>query len=183
MPRKISTLNIQNKKETLAEFSERYRILSQPETIQMIMQKFTARMDKLLKERLESLSTHPKDTGLLQKSWEMPMLYLLTHKGNAWQVYLNNTATVGQQSKLKAEKEGTVHRKQKRIGRHNLKRYLPFVDKRTKFYTKQLRILKNKVNSEFKIFIGDVLWEARRVGLMSEQEMQQWDIEFGRFKG
>lgn len=181
MARKVASLNINGKKETLAEFAERYRILAQPKTIQMIMQKFTARMDRLLKDRLESLPSHPKDTGLLKRSWQLPTAYLLTHTGRAWQVYLNNTATVGEQARLKSGLNNTIHRKKKRVGRHNLKRYLPFVDKRTKFYTKQLRVIRNKVDSEFKKFIADVLWEANKAGFMSDTEMKQWETEFGRF--
>lgn len=97
---KAPKLNVGQKKETLSQFAERYRILAQPRTIDMVMRKFTARMDNLLKQRLESLPTHPKDTGLLQRSWELPRSYLLSHTGKIWQVYLNNTATVGQQLSL-----------------------------------------------------------------------------------
>lgn len=175
---KAPKLNVGQKKETLAQFAERYRILAQPRTIDMVMRKFTARMDNLLKQRLESLPTHPKDTGLLQRSWELPRSYLLSHTGKIWQVYLNNTATVGQQAALKANISGVVHRKKKRVGRHNLKRYMPFVDKRTKFYTKQLRVIRNKVDSEFKKFINDVLWEANKAGLMSPSEVASWEAEF-----
>ena len=56
-------------------------------------------------DELEQLPTHPKDTGLLKKSWVLPKSYLLTHTGRVWQVYLNNTATVGQQAALKNIKE------------------------------------------------------------------------------
>ena len=175
---KTAKLNINQKKETLAQFAERYKILAQPRTIDMVMRKFTARMDNLLKQRLESLPTHPKDTGLLQKSWELPRNYLMTHSGKVWQVYLNNTATVGQQAALKNNMVGTVHRKKKRVGKHNLKRYMPFVDDRTKFYTKQLRVVRNKVDTEFKKFVGDVLWEARRAGLVSSSEMSMFEKEF-----
>lgn len=178
MALKSPKLGVGHKKETLAQFAERYRILSQPKTIENVMRKFTARMDKLLKDRLESLESHPKDTGLLKKSWQLPRTYLLTHTGKAWQVYLNNTATVGQQAILKNTQGNVVHRKKKRVGRHNLKRYMPFVDKRTKFYTKQLRVIRNKVDSEFKKFINDVLWEANKVGLLSPSEVASWEREF-----
>ena len=93
---------------------------------------------------------------------------------------MNNTATVGQQAALKNIKEGTVHRKKKRVGRHNLKRYMPFVDKRTKFYTKQLRVLRNKVDSEFKEFIQDALWAANAQGFLSEQEVALWEADLRR---
>ena len=172
-------LNISNKNETLAEMANRYRILSQPSTVNSIMRSFTYYMDNMLKKRLESLPSHPKDTGLLQKSWQIPELYLKTHSGKVWQVYLNNTATVGQQASLKSLKEGMVHHKKKRIGRHNLKRYMPFVDKRTKFYTKQLRIIRNKVDTSFKYFMGNyVLHQASMKGLLSPQELLHYGEEF-----
>lgn len=180
MAPKAPKLAIGQKKETLAQFAERYRILAQPKTIDMVMRKFTARMDKLLKDRLESLASHPKDTGLLKRSWKLPTTYLLTHTGKAWQVYLNNTATVGQQASLKNAQSNVVHRKKKRVGRHNLKRYMPFVEKRTKFYSKQLRVIRNKVDKEFKLFIDDVLWEANRAGLLSPEEYETWEQEFVR---
>lgn len=178
MVSKSPKLSVGHKKETLAQFAERYRILAQPRTIDNVMRKFTARMDKLLKDRLESLPSHPKDTGLLKRSWQLPKAYLLSHTGRVWQVYLNNTATVGQQASLKNAQGNVVHRKKKRVGRHNLKRYMPFVDKRTKFYTKQLRVIRNKVDKEFKEFINDVLWEANRVGLLSPSEVASWEQEF-----
>lgn len=178
MATKTPKLGVGHKKETLAQFAERYRVLAHPKTVEDIMRKFTYRMDILLKQRMESLANHPKDTGLLKKSWQIPKTYLLTHSGRAWQVYLNNTATVGQQALLKDAQGNVVHRKKKRVGRHNLKRYMPFVDKRTKFYTKQLRVIRNKVDSEFKKFIRDVLWEANKAGFMSSSEMSMWEKEF-----
>lgn len=173
-----SKLDIGHKKESLAQLAQRYRIFAT--SSDMLMRKFTARLDMILKKRLEQLPTHPKDTGLLKKSWVLPKSYLLTHTGKVWQVYLNNTATVGQQAALKNIKEGTVHRKKKRVGRHNLKRYMPFVDKRTKFYTKQLRVLRNKVDSEFKEFIQDALWAANAQGFLSEQEVALWESDLRR---
>lgn len=178
MATKTPKLGVGHKKQTLAEFAERYKVLAHPKTVEDIMRKFTYRMDVLLKERMQSLANHPKDTGLLKKSWQIPKTYLLTHSGRAWQVYLNNTATVGQQAALKNAQGNVVHRKKKRVGRHNLKRYMPFVDKRTKFYTKQIRVIRNKVDGEFKKFINDVLWEANKVGLLSPSEVAVWQEEF-----
>lgn len=178
MATKTPKLGVGHKKETLAQFAERYKVLAHPKTVEDIMRKFTYRMDVLLKERMQSLANHPKDTGLLKKSWQIPKTYLLTHSGRAWQVYLNNTATVGQQAALKNAQGNVVHRKKKRVGRHNLKRYMPFVDKRTKFYTKQIRVIRNKVDGEFKKFINDVLWEANKVGLLSPSEVAVWQEEF-----
>lgn len=175
---KHASISVQHKKETLAQFAERYRILSHPKNIQMLMAKFTALMDTRLRERLESLPTHPKDTGLMKKRWVLPRQYLLTHTGRAWQVYLNNTATVGEQAKLKDAQLGRTHRKKKRIGRHNLKRYMPWVDKRTKFYTKQLRVIRQTVDREFKEFINNVLWQASAQGLLSPAEAEQYGKEF-----
>lgn len=178
MATKTPKLGVGHKKETLAQFAERYKVLAHPKTVEDIMRKFTYRMDVLLKERMQSLANHPKDTGLLKKSWQIPKTYLLTHSGRAWQVYLNNTATVGQQAALKNAQGNVVHRKKKRVGRHNLKRYMPFVDKRTKFYTKQIRVIRNKVDGEFKKFINDVLWEVNKVGLLSPSEVAVWQEEF-----
>ena len=178
MATKTPKLGVGHKKETLAQFAERYKVLAHPKTVEDIMRKFTYRMDVLLKERMQSLANHPKDTGLLKKSWQIPKTYLLTHSGRAWQVYLNNTATVGQQAALKNAQGNVVHRKKKRVGRHNLKRYMPFVDKRTKFYTKQIRVIRNKVDGEFKKFINDVLWETNKVGLLSPSEVAVWQEEF-----
>lgn len=141
-------INIPN--ETLEQFVERYRVLSNPQFVNAIMRRVTMAVDGELKFRLETLPTHPKDTGLMKRSWVLPEQYLRTHFGKVWQAYLNNTATVGEQARLKAGLSNMVHRKKKRIGRHNLKRYMPWVDKRTKFYTKQLRVVKNKISSIFK---------------------------------
>lgn len=141
---------IQIKNETLQDMVDRYRVLSNPQFVNYIMKKVTTAVDGELKFRLENLATHPKDTGLLKKSWELPEQYLNNHKGKVWEVYLLNTATVGKQALLKGQQVGRVHLKKKRVGRHNLKRYMPFVDKRTKFYTKQLRVIKNKIDPIFK---------------------------------
>lgn len=178
MATKTPKLSVGHKIQTLAQLAERYKVLAHPKTVEDIMRKFTYRMDVLLKERMQSLANHPKDTGLLKKSWQIPKTYLLTHSGTTWQVYLNNTATVGQQAALKNAQGNVVHRKKKRVGRHNLKRYMPFVDKRTKFYTKQIRVIRNKVDGEFKKFINDVLWEANKVGLLSPSEVAVWQEEF-----
>lgn len=144
-PNKIDIPN-----ETLEQMVERYRVLSNPQFVNYIMKQVTIDADTELKFRLENLPTHPKDTGLMKKSWVLPEQYLRTHFGKVWQVYLNNTATVGAQAQLKDAQVGRIHIKKKRIGRHNLKRYMPWVDKRTKFYTKQLRVMKNKIKSIFK---------------------------------
>lgn len=144
----VSKLNIPN--ETLQDMVNRYRVLSNPQFVNYIMRKVTTAVNEELKFRLENLPSHPKDTGLMKRSWVLPEQYLKTHFGKNWQVYLLNTATVGEQARLKAGMMNTVHRKKKRIGRHNLKRYMPFVDKRTKFYTKQLRVIRNKINPIFK---------------------------------
>lgn len=168
----VNKINIPN--ETLQGMVARYRVLSNEQFVsKYIMKEVTIRLDKELKQRLESLPTHPKDTGLLKKSWALPKLYLNTHTGRVWSVYLNNTATVGEQARLKDVKEGRVHRKKKRVGRHNLKRYMPFVDKRTKFYTKQLRIIRNKINPIYKQVIYEQLYHLYqlRPELATEKEM------------
>lgn len=177
---KINSLEIGGKIETLADFAQRYKILSSPQVIQIAMKRFTQRMDLILKSRMETLSSHPRETGLMQRSWELPKLYLNTHTGKVWSVYLLNTATVGKQAELKKLKKG--HRKKKRIGRHNLKRYMPYVDDRTKFYTKQLRVIKNKVDMQFKIFIRDFLYNAHQKGWLTEDEINQVRKEFAHIK-
>lgn len=163
-------INIPN--ETLQGMVNRYRVLSNEQFVSKIMKEVTIRLDKQLKEKLESLATHPEDTGLLKESWQLPTLYLNTHTGKVWSVYLINTATVGEQAKLKDVKEGRVHRKKKRVGRHNLKRYMPFVDKHTKFYTKQLRVIRNKINPIYKQVIYEYLYRLYKVRpeLFTEQQ-------------
>lgn len=143
----VNKINIPN--ETLQNMVDRYRVLSNPQFVNYIMRKVTTTVDGELKFRLENLRSHPKDTGLMKRSWVLPEFYLKTHFGKIWQVYLLNTATVGEQARLKGIKINRVHRKKKLVGRHNLKRYMPFVDKRTRFYTKQLRVIKNKIQPIF----------------------------------
>ena len=169
----VSKLNIPN--ETLQGMVDRYRVLSNPQFVNYIMRRVTTTIDGELKFRLQNLASHPKDTGLMKRSWALPENYLKTHFGKTWQVYLLNTATVGEQAKLKMGMSNTVHRKKKRIGRHNLKRYMPFVDKRTRFYTKQLRVIRNKINPIFKEEIEFALAKLyqMRPEVFSPEEVQR----------
>lgn len=165
-------INIPN--ETLEQFAERYRVLSNPQLIQMIMRSVTIELDRVLLSRMSTLSTHPKDTGLMKRSWVLPEQYLKTHFGRTWQVYLINTATVGEQARLKeAQKGGIVHRKKKRTGRHNLKRYMPWVDEKTKFYTKQLRVIRNKIRPIFQEQLITYLCRIRDLhpGALNSEEL------------
>lgn len=169
----VNRINIPN--ETLEQFAERYRIISSPQFVNVVMRKVTIELDRELLSRMANLSTHPKDTGLMKKSWVMPEMYLKTHYGKQWQVYLLNTATVGEQARLKdAQTVGTnrITKRRKRTGRHNLKRYMPWVDKRTKFYTKQLKVLRNKIKPIFKEQLVDCLARVRdlRPDLLSPEE-------------
>lgn len=167
----VNKIDIPN--ETLQGMVARYRVLSSEQFVSHIMRQVTTKLDKELKQRLESLSTHPEDTGLLKKSWVLPKLYLKTHTGKVWSVYLNNTATVGQQAKLKEARDNPTHRKKKRVGRHNLKRYMPYVDKRTEFYSNQLKVIRNKINPIFKKTIYEQLYHLYqlRPELATEKEM------------
>lgn len=169
---KVSKIAIN--KESLTDFVNRYRVLSNEQFVsKFIMKEVTKKLDLELKQRMESLPTHPKDTGLMQKSWRLPEKYLNIHTGTRWEVYLENTATVGQQSRLKDAMVGRVHRKRKRVGRHNNKRYMPFVDERTKFYTKQLRVVRNKINPIFRETVYNALYNLYqlRPDLASKEEM------------
>lgn len=168
----VNKIDIPN--ETLQGMVARYRVLSNEHFVSKhIMREVTIRLDKELKQKLESLLTHPKDTGLLKKSWVLPKLYLNTHTGKVWSVYLNNTATVGQQAKLKEARDNPTHRKKKRVGRHNLKRYMSYVDKRTEFYSKQLKVIRNKINPIYKQVIYEQLYHLYqlRPELATEKEM------------
>lgn len=180
MANKAPKLGVGHKKETLAQFAERYKVLSNPSVVQKIMRAFTYSIDKDLKFRLETLVSHPKDTGLLKRSWEIPVNYLKLHNGKSWQVYLINTATVGQQAFLKNAQGKVVHRKKKRVGRHNLKRYMPFVDKRTKFYTKQLRVIRNTLDKKFKTFISETIMQAYYQGVITSEEMANFNQDFDK---
>lgn len=170
----VNRIDIPN--ETLEQFAERYRVVSSPQFVNVVMRKVTIELDRELLSRMSTLSTHPKDTGLMKRSWVMPEQYLKTHFGRTWQVYLINTATVGEQARLKDAQMaktnyGVIHRK--RTGRHNLKRYMPWVDKRTKFYTKQLRVLRNKIKPIFKEQLVNCLARVRdlRPDLLSPEEI------------
>lgn len=168
-----------NKKESLADMVARYKILAEPKTVNTGMLLFTLNEDLKLYDMLVSDSKHPKDTGLLKESWVKPaerggkysdskiydMINLLTtpgfqqYKGSfasgKFNVYVLNTATVGEQARRKS---GLHLRKKKKLsGRHNLKRYMPFVDKRTQFYTKKLRIVRQQIDSDWKKFVPEYL--------------------------
>ena len=172
-------INIPN--ETLEQFVERYRVLSHPQFVNNIMRRVTYYgsinrkiVDRQLKYRMDTLSDHPKDTGLMKRSWVLPEQYIKTHFGKTWQVYVLNTATVGEQARLKeAQKGGFIHKKKKRTGRHNLKRYMPWVDKRTKFYTKQLRVIRNKIKPIFheQIIKCLILLREEMPGVLNPQEL------------
>ncbi len=165
-------------KETLQQFVNRYHMLATPEFRDVVMRSVAYELDKLLVLRLETSDSHPVDTGLLKRSWVIPELYLKTHRGKIWSVYALNTATVGKQAELKALKEGYKHRKRKRIGRHNLKRYMEWVYNNPKSdlretYKRQLRVVTNKINPIFKekvVFLLAKLYSLRPE-LFSAQEV------------
>lgn len=148
-------LNISGKAESLKDFVNRYERLSDPRFIRKAMQAFTYKEDVKLYDKVTRDPRHPRDTGTLQKSWVHPSKYLQKYNSTHYSVYLINTATVGEQSKMYSSINGVIHRKKKRIGRHNLKRYMPWVDKRTKFYTNKLRVIKNSLDRDFKRFISE----------------------------
>lgn len=167
-----------NKKESLADMVARYKILAEPKTVNTGMLLFTLNEDLKLYNMLVSDGKHPKDTGLLKESWVKPankngtdMINLSTtpgfqqYKGSfasgTFNVYVLNTATVGEQARRKSGLH--LRRKKKLSGRHNLKRYMPFVDKRTQFYTKKLRIVRQQMDSDWKKFVPEYLYKIAGV--------------------
>lgn len=173
-------LSLKTKKESLQDLVNRYRELQNPRYVQTQMIKFTLKQDlKLynrLKGKLNGKTGTPIDTGLLESSWVKPVsissdgmhftpgtpLYLTPFKSGNYSVYVLNTATVGQQQKLKYAKEGWGHFKKKKVrGSYKLKRYLRYVNsnpgKNKEFYTKQLRDIRQHLNSEWKTFVSDEL--------------------------
>lgn len=169
-----------NRKESLTEMVERYKTLAEPKTIYTGLTFFTLRQDMKLYKMLKEDPTHPKDTGLLKESWIPPVKitgggitniqpteYFAQYRGSfeskKFNVYVLNTATVGQQA---LRKSGVRIGKRKRSsGKHNLKRYMPFVDKRTQFYSKKLRIVRQQLDKEWKYFVSDYIYE--RLGVIT----------------
>lgn len=182
-------LSLKTQKESLQDLVNRYRELQNPRYVQTQMIKFTLKQDlKLynsLKGKLNSKTGTPMDTGLLESSWVKPVsisgsisggsmhfapgtpLYLTPFKSGNYSIYVLNTATVGQQQKLKYAKEGWGHFKKKKVrGSYKLKRYLRYVNsnpgKNKEFYTKQLRNIRQHLNSEWKNFVKDELLPGAR---------------------
>lgn len=168
------------KKESLEQMAARYKILAEPKTVYQGLVFFTLKQDWKLYKMLKQDPQHPKDTGLLKESWIppatvkqstmgsvildsniisdiQPTQYFSQYKGSfvnkKFNVYVLNTATVGEQARRKAG----IHRKKKLTGRHNLKRYMPWVDKRTGFYSKKLRIIKQGLDKDWKSFVRNYL--------------------------
>lgn len=174
------------RQESLQELVNRYRILSEPATIKKGLTYFTLHQDFKLYNMLISDGRHPKDTGLLKKSWLLPAIPRMNDEGETtdvnqfrgtpyfgkykpsfqsgkFNVYLLNSATVGKQASLKYQQMGWGHRKKKLIRRHNLKRYLPFVDARTGFYSKKLRVIRQGLDKDWKRFVKSYLWDEFKV--------------------
>lgn len=167
-----------DKKESLSQMVERYKILAEPQTINQGLMFFTLQQDAKLYNMLKQDPTHPKDTGLLKESWIPPVrrigggamelqttpyfgMYKASLQSGKFNVYVLNTATVGEQAR---RKEGLhKHRKKKLSGKHNLKRYMPFVDERTKFYTKKLRVVRQGLNKDWKEFVSNYLYERYHI--------------------
>ena len=167
------------RKESLAQLVERYKIISEPKFIASGLFYFTLKQDLKLYYKLKTMPNHPKDTGLLQESWVPPARLIgggatdieLTsgfqqYKGSfvsgKFNVYVLNTATVGEQARRKYP--NGPKRKKKFSGRHNLKRYMKWVDQRTGFYTKALRTVRQELDKEWKRFVPEYLFE--KVGIM-----------------
>lgn len=171
-----------NRKESLTEMVERYKILAEPKTIYTGLTFFTLRQDWKLYKMLKQDPTHPEDTGLLKESWIPPVFikqsklgsvildsnlisdihltqYFPQYRGSfesgKFNVYVLNTATVGEQVR---RKHGVrLGKRKKSAGRHSLKRYMPWVDKRTQFYSKKLRIIKQGIDKDWKSFVKNYL--------------------------
>ena len=170
-----------DKKENLAQMVQRYKMLAEPKTIMSGLFYFTLLQDWKLYKMLKSMPDHPKDTGLLQESW-IPPAYMPTDRqtglelggldnlkltpfyssykaglqSGKFNVYVLNKATVGEQARRKHP--FGAKRKKKFSGRHNLKRYMTWVDKRTKFYTKKLRVVRQQLDSEWKKFVPEYIY-------------------------
>lgn len=168
-------LSLKSKKESLQDLVNRYRQLQNPRYCKSKMIEFTLKQDLNLYNKLKFVT--PKDTGLLAKSWVKPCTlngqggiqtvpgtkdYVGSLISGTYSVYVLNTATIGEQQKLKYAKEGWGHFKKKKIrGSYRLKRYLRYVDsnpgRNHHFYTKQLRLIKQGLNREWKEFVNDEL--------------------------
>ena len=160
---------------SLAALAEKYKWLAHPDTVRWIMQMVTAECDKQLVILLRNEPEHPKDTTLMQNRWQIPISYLKTHSGDVWEIYAENTATVGERQQILERRFTGTHRKKKRTGKHNLKRYAKWVLKtQSKFYTKNLRIIHQKLPGIFKdILMQKVSFVAVQRGMFtSEQEYQ-----------
>ena len=166
-----------NRKENLAEMVARYKRLAEPKIVQAGLMYFTLQQDLKLYKLLVQDPKHPKDTGLLKNKWALPALptgggvteieitkhfqkYKPSFSSGKFNVYLLNEATVGEQQRLKYQKEGWGHFKKKKVrGSYKLKRYFKFVEQRTGFYSKKLRIVRQQLNSEWKKFVVEYLYE------------------------
>lgn len=175
-----------NKRENLAQMVQRYKLLAEPRTVNEGLLYFTLRQDWKLYKMLKQDPSHPKDTGLLQESWIPPAKikqiqldrgdasskvdstffsdirttsefsqYRMNFMSGKFNVYVLNKATVGEQARRK--RPLGPKRIKKFSGRHNLKRYLPWVDARTHFYSKKLRIVRQQLDKEWKQFVPQFL--------------------------
>lgn len=166
-----------DRRESLADLVARYRRLSEPAIVHNGLIFFTLNEDAKLYEMLMALQNHPKDTGLLKSKWAPPVRkvgggisdlqktphfykYIGSFNSGTYNVYILNEATIGEQQKLKYEKEGWGHFKKKKVrGSYKLKRYLKYVDKNTQFYTKQLKIVRQGLDSDWRKFVREYLYE------------------------
>lgn len=163
-----------NQEGSLKDLVNKISYLAQPENVDNFMRKFTGVVDNELVRRLKSLSKteHPKDTGLLQESWQVPAAYLQNHSGKSWQVYAENTATIGEW-KLRKSKLGKTYKVKNRRGNvsfRNNRRYLRYVESKTGFYSKQLRVIKQEIPGFFTRYVNmwlRLMWEG---GYISQQE-------------
>lgn len=165
-------LSLNGKKENLQDLVNKYKQLQNPTYCKSKMIEFTLKQDLKLYNRLKGTGT-PKDTGLLEKSWVKPCSlnsqggvqstpgtrsYAGSLLSGTYNVYVLNTATIGEQQKLKYAKEGWGHFKKRKVrGSYKLKRYLKYVDKQNEFYTRQLRNIRQGINKEWKEFVNEDL--------------------------
>lgn len=170
------------RKESLQQMVERYKRLAEPKTVYMGLTFFTLQQDIKLYELLRNDPSHPKDTGLLKRSWLPPARrtgggvteisptgdfsqYRSSFSNKRFNVYVLNNATVGKQQDLKYAQMGWSHFKKRTHKTHyRLRRYMPFVDARTEFYTKKLRTIRQQMDGDWKRFVSEYLYES--VGIM-----------------
>lgn len=178
-------------KSELKSFAQKYEFLSKLANNHTFFNNFVLAVDKKLYKELTQDASHPKDTGLMKKSWVIPEDYVNRNTSKECDVFLENTATVGQQYQLKYGKAlysagNYTYRGRRGLAGRRLRRYMPYVDDKTKFYTKKLRIVTQQVHTMFKKYLYYTIMRPHIEPQLSSYSMRPgttywWD--FGDFIG